>query len=133
MSEDINRVVLVGRLVRDIELSYTQSGTALGKISIAVNRRVKKGDQWLDEASFFDCVQWGKRAESLAPYLLKGQMVCLDAHLKQDRWEQDGQKRSKVVVEVENIQLLGSKIDKPANKMHAPAPANDKFEDDIPF
>jgi len=131
--EDMNRVILVGRLTKDIDLTFTQSGCAIGKTSLAVNRRVKKGDEWTEEASFFDCVQFGKRAEGLSPYLLKGQQVAVDGQLKQDRWEKDGQKRSKIVVEVDHIQLLGNKIDKPVHKMHEPAPANDQYKDDIPF
>lgn len=142
MSEDLNRVLLVGRLVRDIELTHTQSGTALGKLSIAVNRRVKKDGNWIDEAGFYDAVQWGKRAEALAPYLLKGQQVAIDGSLKQDRWEKDGVKRSKVVIELDNIQLVGSNNGdrqpvKPAqnngNQQYSNAPNDEIFEDDIPF
>lgn len=125
MAEDINRVILIGRLTRDNELSYTQSGTALSKMSIAVNRRKKSGDQWIEEASFFDITLWGKRGEALSPYLLKGQQISVDGKLKQDRWEQDGQKRSRIIVEAENIQLLGGKTDKPQQQ--------GSFTDEIPF
>lgn len=107
-SGDINQVILVGRITRDSELKYTASGTAMAQFSIAVNRRVKKGDQWTDEASFFDIVLWDKQAENLNKYLTKGTQVGVSGELRQDRWEKDGQKHSKVQVFVENLQLLGS-------------------------
>lgn len=109
MGEDINKVMIVGRLTRDSELSYTNSGYALCKFSIAVNRRKKEGGQWIDEANYFDCNLWGKRGESIKNYLLKGTQVGIDGQLKQERWTKDGQTRSKVSIDVGNVQLLGSK------------------------
>ena len=109
MAGDINRVVLVGRLTRDAELSYTNTGFALTKFSIAINRRKKSGDQWVDEANFFDATLWGKRGESLNQYLSRGQQVAIDGELRQDRWEKDGVKNSRVTIHVNDIQLLGSK------------------------
>ena len=104
---DINHVVLVGRLTRDAELKYTAGGQAVCKFSIAVNRRKKNGDQWEDEANFFDIVLWGKQGESLQNYLVKGKMIGVDGELRQDRWQQDGQNRSKVEIIANYIQLLG--------------------------
>jgi len=104
---DINHVVLIGRLTRDAELKYTAGGQAVCKFSIAVNRRKKNGDQWEDEANFFDIVLWGKQGESLQSYLLKGKMIGVDGELRQDRWQQDGQNRSKVEIIASYIQLLG--------------------------
>ncbi|MCP4350692.1 MAG: single-stranded DNA-binding protein, partial [Desulfobacterales bacterium] len=111
MSQDINRVIQVGRLTKNAELSYTTTGFALTKMSIAVNRRKKQGDQWVDEANFFDVVIWGKRGEALQNYLVKGQQIAIEGELKQERWEKDGVKRSKVTIEASNIQLLGGKKD----------------------
>ncbi|GHV52601.1 single-stranded DNA-binding protein [Spirochaetia bacterium] len=107
MAVDLNHVVLIGRLTRDAELKYTANGQAVCKFSIAVNRRRKNGDQWVDEANFFDITLWGRQGESLNQYLLKGKMVGVDGELRQDRWEQDGQNRSKVEIVATNIQLLG--------------------------
>ncbi|MDR2019578.1 MAG: single-stranded DNA-binding protein [Treponema sp.] len=104
---DLNHVVLIGRLTRDAELKYTANGQAVCKFSIAVNRRKKSGDQWVDEANFFDIVLWGRQGESLNQYLVKGKLIGVDGELRQDRWEQDGQNRSKVEVVANNIQLLG--------------------------
>lgn len=108
MANDTNIVVLVGRLTRESELRYTQAGTAVARFSIAVNRRKRSGDKWEDEVSFIDCVVWGKQAETLNPYLEKGKQVCVQGELRQNRWEQDGQPRSKLEVVAVNLQLLGS-------------------------
>jgi single-strand DNA-binding protein len=104
---DLNHVVLIGRLTRDAELKYTASGQAVCKFSIAVNRRRKNGDQWEDEANFFDIVLWGRQGESLNQYLVKGKMIGIEGELRQDRWQQEGQNRSKVEIVANNIQLLG--------------------------
>jgi single-strand DNA-binding protein len=104
---DLNHVVLIGRLTRDAELKYTANGQAVCKFSVAVNRRRKSGDQWVDEANFFDIVLWGRQGEALNQYLVKGKLVGVDGELRQDRWEQDGQNRSKVEIVANNLQLLG--------------------------
>jgi single-strand DNA-binding protein len=104
---DINRVVLIGRLTRDAELKYTSGGQAVCKFSVAVNRRRKNGDQWEDEANYFDVVLWGRQGENINQYLVKGKAVGLDGELRQDRWQQDGQNRSKVEIVANNVQLLG--------------------------
>ncbi len=70
--QDINSVILVARLVRDAEIKYTNTGYAILNFSVASNRSVKRNDTWEDEVSFFNCTLFGKRAESLAQYLIKG-------------------------------------------------------------
>ncbi|AEC01927.1 single-stranded DNA-binding protein [Parasphaerochaeta coccoides] len=108
MANDLNVVALVGRLTRESELRYANSGSAVCRFSIAVNRRKKTGETWEDEASYFDCVLFGKSAENLHQYLDKGRQVSIVGELRQNRWEQEGQSRSKVEVFVTNLQLLGS-------------------------
>ena len=153
---DINHVVLVGRLTRDAELKYTTGGQAVCKFSVAVNRRRKNGDQWEDEANYFDVVLWGRQGEALNQYLLKGKSVGVEGELRQDRWQQDGQNRSKVEIVANNIQLLGgnpgggqgsasgnqgfynnNRSENAVSENSAPygnAPArDDHFTDDIPF
>src|SRR5574344_1116982 len=114
MATDINCVFLVGRLTRESELRYTNAGTAVSRFSLAVNRRKRTGDKWEDEVSFIDCVLWGKQAESLNPYLEQGKQICVSGELRQNRWEQDGQSRSKIEVVVNNIELVGSASSGPA-------------------
>lgn len=150
---DINVVVLVGRLTRDSELKYTKSGMPIARFSIAVNRSKKQDDQWVDETSFFEIDFWGKGAEAVNRYLTKGQQVGVEGELRQDRWEQDGQPRSKVVVNASNVRLLGNApagqggggYQKPQQSAPyeggseqrggsgQPSPAADTFDDDIPF
>ena len=113
---DLNHVVLVGRLTRDLgaderSFAYTPSGQARANVSIAVNRSRKNGDQWIEEANFFDITIWGKTAENLKPYLTKGKQIVVEGYLKQDRWEKDGQKFSKITIQATNVQLLGGKSD----------------------
>lgn len=116
MSNDINSVVLIGRLTRDAELKYTNSGTAVTKFSLAVNRRRKSGDQWTDEVSYIDIVLWGKQGEALQQYLLKGKRISVSGELRQNRWDQDGHARSKIEVIASNLQLLGGNNNSGSNE-----------------
>ena len=116
---DTNHVVLVGRLTKDLgtderSFGYVANGQARANISIAVNRSKKNGDQWIDEVNYFDVTIWGKTAENLKPYLTKGKQIIIDGYLKQDRWEKDGQKFSKVTVVANNVQLIGGRGDGPS-------------------
>lgn len=108
---DINHVILIGNLTRDVGDGYSvlSNGQAKASISIAVNRSKKSGDQWVDETSYFDITVWGKTAENLRPYFVKGQKIAVEGYLKQDRWEKDGQKFSKISVVANSVQLLGGK------------------------
>ena len=105
-----NKVVLVGNLTRDVELRHISSGSAVAEIGLAINDRVKRGEEWVDEATFVDVTLWGKSAENAAEYLSSGSPVLVEGRLKLDRWEKDGEKRSKLKVVGERIQFLsGSK------------------------
>lgn len=120
MSQDTNSVVEIGRLTRDAELTYTGGGFPISKFSIAVNKNKKSADgNYADYASFFDVVLFGKTAEALKQYLLKGKQVAINGELEQQRWEKDGQQHSKVVINAYNIQLLGG--DKPQGNQQQPA------------
>lgn len=107
MSNDYNKITLIGRLTRDIDLKYTTTGTAIASVSLASNRSLKKQDNWETEVSYFDANIYGRMAENLKPYLIKGKMILISGRLKQDRWEKDGQKFSRIKIEVEEVQLLG--------------------------
>ena len=126
---DINSVVLVGRITKDVgsderSFSYVGNGTAKAVVSVAVNRGVKKGDKWEDETSFFDVVIWGKTAESLKPKLIKGRQITVSGYLKQDRWEKDGQKQSRVQIIAEQVEVPNVK---------AESNSGDSFPEDNPF
>ncbi|BCR21557.1 single-stranded DNA-binding protein [Borrelia sp. HM] len=107
---DINSLVLSGRLTRDSELTYTETGMAILKFGLANNKRIKRNDEWLDYAQFFDCVIFSKRAESLSVFLKKGKQVVVSGSLKYESWQDKntGDKRSKCSVLVDNIQMFGS-------------------------
>ena len=104
-----NRVVLVGNLTRDPELRYIPSGTAVSEIGLAVNDRVKRNDQWVEETTFVDVTLWARTAEVANEYLGKGSSVLIEGRLKLDTWEKDGQKRSKLRVVGEKMQMLGGR------------------------
>ncbi|MBQ2313378.1 MAG: single-stranded DNA-binding protein [Treponema sp.] len=111
MASDLNSVALVGRLTRDAELSYLPSGMAVAAMSIAVNRGRKENDQWINEVNYFDISYFGKSAESVKPYLTKGKQIAVQGSLRQERWEKDGQKFSKVRVVANTVELLGGRSD----------------------
>ena len=104
-----NRVILVGNLTRDVEVRYTQSQTAVTEVGLAVNDRVKKQGEWVDETTFVDITLWGRTAEIAGEYLSKGSPVLIEGRLKLDQWEQDGQKRYKLRVVGEKMQMLSSR------------------------
>ncbi|MDM5272744.1 single-stranded DNA-binding protein [Sulfurovum sp. zt1-1] len=106
-----NKVILAGNLARDIEIRYTQGGSAIGKTAIATSRRFKSqtGEQ-KEEVMFIDLTFFGRTAEIANQYLRKGSKVLVDGRLTLDQWTaQDGSKRSKHSITVENLQMLGSK------------------------
>jgi single-strand DNA-binding protein len=140
----INSVVLAGNLTRDAELKQTRTGTSVLNFGVAVNERVKNNQtgEWSDRPNFFECVIFGKRAESLSKYLHKGLKVTVSGHLRYNQWENEqGQKRSNVNVVVDDIEFMsqrdsqgqqnGSK--QTAGGNYASNQEPDVFEDDIPF
>ena len=91
-------------VVRACEIKYTTSGVAIGNFSVAVNDSVKKDGQWVEEASFFECVAYGKTAETLKTYVVSGQRMFFNMRPKQERWtDKEGKKRSRVVFVVEDF------------------------------
>ena len=110
MAQNINSVVLVGNLTKDPELRHTPSGTAVTTLRLAVNDRVKRGEDWQDAAYYFDVTVWGRDAENCAQYLAKGRPVGVQGKLTWREWDaQDGTKRQSVEVTANNIQFLGSR------------------------
>jgi single-strand DNA-binding protein len=121
---NLNKVILMGNLTRDPEVRYTPKGTAVGDIGIAVNRRIKNGDNWEDETTFVDVTLWASSAEYAQKYLTKGSPVFIEGRLQMDTWEdkQSGQKRSKLKVVAESVQGLQKSGDARGGQ-HSPAPA----------
>ena len=145
MASDINSVTIVGRLTRDVEMKYSASGTAVARFSIANTQSRKDGENWVEEGHFFDAVMFGRRADALQRYLVKGKQIVILGRLQQDRWQdkQSGQNRSRVTIVVNDIQLVGGRSDghqmpvasDPAMESSATPGAvpDNTFDDDIPF
>ena len=110
-----NRVILVGNLTRDPEVKYTTGGTAVAEIGMAVSRQWfdQKSNEKKEETTFVDVTLWGRQAEVAGEYLSKGRPVLIEGRLQLDTWEdkQSGQKRSKLRVVGEQMQMLGSRGD----------------------
>lgn len=103
---NLNTVVLEGRLTRSAELSHFQDGTAYCNFSIGNNETYKDGNgEYQSIGSFFDCAMKGSYAEAMAKHLIKGRGVTVVGRLKQQRWEKDGQKFSRVIIKVEELHL----------------------------
>ena len=110
---NVNKVILIGNLTRDPELKYLPSQTAVCEFGLAVNRRwtAQDGTQ-KEETTFVDCSSFGRQAETLSKYVKKGNPLFVEGRLKLDQWEaQDGSKRSKMRVVIENFQFLGGRSD----------------------
>ena len=158
----LNKVMLIGNLTRDPEVKYTPKGTAVAEIAIAINRNYTGADgQKKEEVTFIDVTLWERLAEIAGEYLKKGRPVFIEGRLQLDTWDDKatGQKRSRLRVRAEQMQLLGSReggggggapsvghdeeggSSRPAPRPAAPRPAQgrpkpadtDEEADDIPF
>ena len=109
MARGFNKVVLMGNLTRDPELRTTPTGQTVCSFSLAINRTWRNADGEQQEAvDFIDCNAWGKAAEIINQYMQKGRALLISGRLQHRTWEQDGQKRSKVEVVVEDFNFVGS-------------------------
>mgnify|MGYP003949407731 FL=1 len=107
-----NRVILVGNLTRDVELKYTQGGTAVTEVTLAVNdRRKNQSGEWVEETTFVDVTLWARTAEVASEYLSKGSPMLIEGRLRLDRWDdkETGKGRSKLAVTGERMQMLGGR------------------------
>lgn len=108
MAKGFNKVILMGNLTRDPETRQTPNGQSVTNFSLAVNRTWKGQDGATQEAvSYIDCVAWGRTGEVIAQYVQKGRPILVSGRLDQRSWEQDGNKRSKVEVNVEDFNFVG--------------------------
>ena len=140
-----NRVILVGNITREIELTKAQGGTAVTDIGLAVNeRRKNQAGDWVEDTQFIDVTMWGRTAEVAAKYLGKGSPILIEGRLRLETWEKDGQQRSKLKVIGERLQMLGKSkaTSLPANENADAAAVTDDAplivmagapEDDVPF
>lgn len=134
----INRAEISGNLTRDSELRVMQSGKAVLNFSVAVTDRRLNRDtgEWEDVPCYVDCVMFGKRAESVARYLVKGTKVCIDGKLRYSSWEdKNGQKRTKLEVAVEEFEFVSRQnAEHPSEQpSFSLPPATDVYAEDLPF
>jgi len=129
MAKGFNKVTLLGNLTRDPETRVTTGGTSVTSFSLAVNRtwRSSEGEQQ-EEVSYFDCTAWGKAGEIIAQYTQKGRALLVSGRLRQSTWEQEGQKRSKVEVVVEDFNFISDGGGN-SNYNSEPAPAKEEVKE----
>lgn len=129
----INKVIATGNLTREPELRYNTNGTPILNFGIAINDRRKDGltGEWKDYANFVDCSMFGTRAEKLSDWLSKGMKVAIEGKLNWSSWERDGQKRSKLDVIVNEIEVLTPRnTSEPARIIDN---SESIYDDSIPF
>ena len=128
-----NRVILMGNLTRDPQVRYTPSGTAVAEIGMAVNRSWfdKQSNSRREETTFVDVTLWGRTAEVAGEYLSKGRPVLVEGRLQLDQWEdrETGQKRSKLRVVGESMQMLGSRGGTSGGGPHTDFPSTEAPQD----
>ena len=108
MARSFNQVILMGNLTRDPELRQTPNGQSVTSFSLALNRSYKAADgNWTEATDYIDVVAWGPLGERVAQYLTKGRPCLVNGRLQSRSWEQDGQKRSKVEVNAQDVTFLG--------------------------
>jgi len=155
---NVNKVILIGNVTRDIEVKFTPKGSAVADVGLAINRKysLDNGEK-REETTFVDIELWGRLAEIAGEYAKKGSPLYVEGRLRMDTWDDktSGQKRSKIKIVGENIQLLGGRSSggasysseeessssaqsRPAARTpeRRPAPAADPSaapDDDIPF
>ena len=133
----VNKVILVGRLGKDPEIRYSQSGTAVVNFNLATDRNRKDGDKWVKETEWHRVVAFGKTAEICGEYLQKGKQIYIEGRLQTRQWEdKDGNRRWTTEVVTERMQMLGSRDNSDA----PPPPAENPFDKssntevgDVPF
>lgn len=135
----INRVIISGNLTRDPETRSTAGGTTVLQFSVAVNERRKNNQtgEWEDYPNFVDCTLFGKRAEALSARLSKGCKVAVEGKLRFSSWEKNGEKRSRLDVIVDELELLSQRADgapRAAQNDRAPQFVEVSiYDEDIPF
>ena len=142
---NLNKVLLLGNVTRDPEVRYTPKGSAVCDLGVAVNRNyTTDSGEKREEVTFVDVTLWGRTAEVASEYLKKGRPVFVEGRLQMDTWDdkQTGQKRTRLRVVAENMQLLGGRPpgggEASGESRQASAPpkksaASEPDEDEIPF
>ena len=119
----MNKVQILGNITKDIEIKYTQSGTAIAVFGIAYNdKRKDQSGNYVDVSMFFDVTAFGRTAENINQYFHKGSRILIDGSLDFQQWEKDGQKRSKVGIKVNGFDFIDKKDTQPTQNAPQPQP-----------
>lgn len=131
----INRVTLTGNLTRDPDLRSTSSGMSVLRFGVAVNdrRRNQQTGEWEDVPNFVDCIVFGNRADALSRILAKGAKVAVEGKLRYSQWERDGQRRSKLEVAVDEVELMQRDRQGGGCQQQARQSQPDLYDEAIPF
>lgn len=130
----LNKILLIGNVGKDAELKYLANGTGKAEFSLAVNHRMKQGDEWKDQTEWFNVVLFGETAEKLGEHITKGKQLYLEGRIQTRSWEHEGQKHYRTEVIANSVQFLGKREDdgwgdgaKPVRK------GKEKVDDELPF
>lgn len=130
----LNTCAISGNIGKAAELRVTASGLAVCSFSVAVSERKRQQDgTYQDETSWLDCVMFGKRAEGLHPHLTRGTKVGVVGHLRQSSYEQDGQRRSRVQIVVDEVELMSRRREPQQPGGTPTAQAASIYDGDISF
>lgn len=136
----MNRVELTGRLTKDPAISYTQNGGSVASFTLAVDRSVKKGDEWVHEADFIRCVAFSKKAEFVEKYFKKGSFAVVSGSIKTGSYDKDGAKVFTTDVWVENVEFGGGKSETDTSESTQGTDIGDGFmnipdgvDEEVPF
>ena len=130
-----NKVIIMGRLTRDVELRTTSGGNSVIDLGLAINeRRLGANGEWVDAIQFVDITFWNRKAEVIAQYFKKGSPILIEGALQLDRWEKDGKKFSKLKVRGTEFSFVGNKSEmENGNGKAEPELVTAMVDDDIPF
>ena len=135
----VNKVMLIGNCGKDVEIRYTQSGSAVASFSVATTERFKNKDgQMQDETEWHNIVAWGKLAEVCGEYLHKGSKVYIEGKIKTEKWtDQNGVEKFTTKIVAREMKMLSARGEGQSQEQHEPAPGIDKnmssTGDELPF
>ncbi len=130
----MNVVVLGGNLVRDPELRYTPSGTAICEFTIANSKKYKQNEEWIEKPGFYNCIAWGKRGETINEYFEKGKPILVKGELEFQQWEtKEGQKACTIKINVQDFDFIGFKADSTNSVDAQEKKPTDINDEEIPF
>ena len=134
----MNKVILLVRLTKEVEIKTFASGAVMGVLNVAVNNRTKKGDEYVDEPCFLEAKIFGKMANVIKDYTSKGSQVLISGKIAQESWtDNQGNKKSKYVIICESVNLLDNKKQTQGSSSNAKASKAPKEivtnDDEIPF